>query len=450
MMEKRRVVVIGGGFGGMRVVQGLRHAKHVEVTLIDKETHRLFQPLLYQVATAGLGSGSIAVPIRSVFREQKNARVFFGEVETVDFAHRLVKLKDGGQAEYDDLVIAVGAENNYFGNDHWAKHSFGLKSIRDAIGIRERILLAFEEAERYEDPARRRELLSFVVVGGGPTGVEMAGAISELGHMVLAGDYRRVQPEEIRVVLVEMADHVLTPFSLELRLAAERQLRELKVELRLGSKVNDVREDCVVLEDEVVPASVVVWAAGVKPVTFLRGLDLELTRWGHIVVDSSCRVRGHEHVYAIGDCASFVDEKSGEPLPGVAPVAIQQGKHVAKILGRQTDTHTPDKPFRYRDKGIMATVGRSRAVLEKGAIRMKGYLAWLAWGFVHILYLIGFRNRFIVFFNWSYSYWTFKRGVRLVTGLAARRRLRRIDQKAGPRIPTRPSKLEELQPTGSE
>ncbi|MEM1416959.1 MAG: NAD(P)/FAD-dependent oxidoreductase [Myxococcota bacterium] len=438
MTERRRVVVIGGGFGGMRVAQGLRRAKHVEVTLIDKENHHLFQPLLYQVATAGLGSGSIAVPIRSVFRTQKNVRTFFGEVERIDFGQRLVHLKDGGEAEYDDLVIAVGAETNYFGNDHWSQFSYGLKSIRDAIGIREKILLAFEEAERYEDPAKRRELLSFVVVGGGPTGVEMAGAISELGHYVLAGDYRRIQPEEIRVVLVEMADHVLSPFSMQLRLATERMLRELKVELRLGSKVLDVKVDCVELEDETVPASVVVWAAGVKPMPFLRDLDLETTKWGHIVVDSTCRVRGHEHVYAIGDCACFVDEESGEPLPGVAPVAIQQGKHVAKLLAKRTDTHTPSEPFRYLDKGIMATVGRSRAVLEYGALKMKGYMAWLAWGFVHILYLIGFRNRFIVFFNWSYSYWTFKRGVRLVTGLAARMRPGRIDPKAGPRV-TRPT-----------
>ena len=392
----------------------------IQVTLVDRENHHLFQPLLYQVATASLAPGSIAVPIRSVLAKQKNARVYLGEARGVDKARRCLLLADGNELLYDYLVVAVGARTNYFGNDQWAQASFGLKDLRDAIAVREAVLLAFERAELEAHPERRRALLTFAVIGGGPTGVEMAGAISELGRQVLARDFRRVAPQDIRVVLIEMADRVLTPFDPGLSEAAGQQLRELGVDLWLGKRVSDITAGQVEVtpreggEKETLPASVVVWASGVRPAPFVDALGVEQARDGRVVVDEHCAAVGHPEIFVVGDCAAFRPSGDEEALPAQAPVAMQQGRHVARLI-REELGGRPRAPFQYVDKGIMATIGRSRAVTERGALKLSGLLAWLAWCFVHVLYLIGFRNRLIVMFNWFWSYLTFKRGARLIT-----------------------------------
>ncbi len=411
---RRRVVIVGGGFAGLNAAKRLRGRDDIEVKLVDRENHHLFQPLLYQIATAALSAGSIAVPIRSVVSGAMNEQVLLGQVTGVDPARKVVRLEDGAEIAYDYLILAAGAETNYFGNDAWSRHAFGLKDLRDAIRIRERILLAFEAAEREADPAVRRRLLSFVVIGGGPTGVEMAGAIAELGRMVLARDYRLVRPEEICVTLIEMADRLLLAYDPALAAKAAKELEELGVVVRTGLRVTDVPEGEVHAGGEVFPASVVVWASGVRPVPLAEKVGLPRDRAGHIVVDAFCHVAGHPEIFAIGDIASFVPEGEQRPLPGLAPVAIQQGRYVAKTIGRDLSGKAR-KPFRYRDKGIMATIGRSRAVVQSGRLRLDGLIAWLMWCVVHIAYLIGFRNRIVVLFEWMWQYVTFKRGARLIT-----------------------------------
>ncbi len=412
-MEKH-VVIVGGGFGGLTAARALRRAP-VRITLIDRENHHLFQPLLYQVATAGLSPADIAVPIRSVLRKHRNARVVMGEVVSADLDRREVALEDGSRVGYDWLVLSVGTRTNYFGHDEWAVHARGLKSIGDAIGIRERILLAFEAAEREPDPERREALLTFVVIGAGPTGVEMAGAISELSRQTLRRDFRVVDPRSIRVVLVEMADRVLPPFDAKLSAAARRQLEELAVEIRTGSRVTEVDGRGARIGDDFIPSSTVVWASGVRPVPLVERLGVELER-GQVAVSDDCSIPGHPDAFAIGDIAYLVPKEgdgAGEPLPGLAPVAMQQARHVARIIERDLEGR-PREPFRYRDKGMMATIGRSRAVAQARGLRLSGLLAWLAWTLVHVFYLIGFRNRFLVMFNWFWSWLTFKRGSRLI------------------------------------
>ncbi|MEM9071057.1 MAG: NAD(P)/FAD-dependent oxidoreductase [Myxococcota bacterium] len=422
---RKHVVIVGGGFGGLKAAKALADLP-VTITVVDRENHHLFQPLLYQVATAGLAPGSIAVPIRGALARQENVRVILGEATEVDRESRTLHLKDGGELAYDYLIVACGAKTNYFGNATWGDHAFGLKDIRDAIAVREKILLAFEAAEREEDAERRRRLLTFVVIGGGPTGVEMAGAISELGRQVLARDYRQITPDDIRVLLVERGPRVLSAFDEDLRLSAARQLDELGVELHLRTQVVDVDAQGVTLRpvegeptDEAIAASVVVWAAGVQPVSFAARLGVTLDSSGRIVVDESCATLADPNIFAIGDVAAFTPEGEGAALPGLAPVAIQQGSHVARVI--QSDLRRRARPaFRYVDKGIMATIGRSRAVVQ-GSFKLDGFFAWIAWGLIHVLYLIGYRNRFIVMFNWFWSYVTFKRGARLITARSRRR-----------------------------
>ena len=409
--ERKRVVVVGGGFGGLTLTKALRNAA-VDVTIVDRENHHLFQPLLYQVATASLSPGDIAEPIRSVIHQQRNVRTILGEVHDVDFGAREVSLSDGARLPYDYLVIAAGAKTTYYGHPEWERYAYGLKNLREALRIRERILMLFEAAEREPDPARRRELLSFFVIGGGPTGVEMAGAISELGRRSLRRDFRVVRPEEVRVVLVEMAERVLTPFDERLSSSAARQLEELDVELQLGRRVTNVGPGWLEIDGESNQAGLVVWASGVEPVSLAGRLDVPHER-GRLVVQPDCSLPAHPDVFAIGDISWFVPDGESDPLPGVSPVAMQQGRHVAAQIRRLANGQET-RPFRYVDKGMMATIGRSRAVAESGTMRLTGLLAWLSWLFVHLFYLIGFRNRLIVLTHWFWQYITFKRGTRLV------------------------------------
>ena len=412
-----KVVVVGAGFGGLEVVKKLAGVDTVEVLVIDRENHHLFQPLLYQVATAGLAPGSIAHPIRSIVGRFPNVRVLLGEADSVDRDNGQLLMKDGQRIPYDYLVIATGAKVSYFGNESWKQHSHGLKDIRDAIRIRERILLAYEKAEHIQDPEERARLLTFVAIGGGPTGVEMAGAMAELGKQVLAADYRRIAPGDIRVVLIEMADRVLTPFSKGLSYSAEGQLEQLGVTVSLGSRVTEVDEHGVSYTDKHgqahrIESSVVVWAAGVKAGGFAARTGLSTER-GRIRVGPSCASLSDSKIYAIGDVAHFVPEGEDKPLPGLAPVAMQQGKHVAQNILRDVNNKML-KGFIYKDKGIMATVGRSRAVVQANGLHLSGFTAWLAWCLVHVALLVSFRNRLIVMFNWFWSYVTFRRGARLI------------------------------------
>ena len=419
MAEKRtsqadlpHVVIIGGGFGGLTAAQAFRRAK-VRVTLIDRTNHHLFQPLLYQVAIAGLSPADIASPIRSIVRKQKNISVLLDEATGVDFASRTVRLRDGN-LNYDYLILATGGRTSYFGHDDWERFAPGLKSLSDALEIRQRVLLAFEEAEKTIDPECRRELLTFVVVGGGPTGVEIAGAIAELSRFVLARDFRTIDPREAEVTLLEGGPRILPSFSASLSDSATRQLAELGVKVRVNAQVTNIDERGVYLGDELVRSATVVWGAGVSATPFTKALNVPLDRAGRIILEPDLTLPDHKEVFAIGDMTSFTHQ-DGNPLPGVSPVAMQMGRCAARNI-RHAMKGEPYETFRYFDKGNMATIGRSRAIAEMGRLKLTGYLAWLAWLFVHLIFLIGFRNRVAVLFNWMWSYLTYQRGARLITG----------------------------------
>lgn len=411
--KRPHVVIVGGGFGGLEAAKALRKAP-VRVTLIDRSNHHLFQPLLYQVAMASLSPAEIALPIRSILRDADNTQVIMGTVTRVDVADRAVHLEDGAVFPYDYLIVAAGARTHYFGHDHWAERAHGLKSVEDALAIRRQVLLAFERAERSEDEQTRRALLTFVVIGGGPTGVEVSGAIAELGRRVLAGDYRRVRPDDTRVLLLEGGDRILSAFEPSLSAAARRQLEELGVEVRTGTFVRNIDADGVHVDGELIHSETIVWAAGVAASPLAGTLGVPLDRGGRIKVNRDCTVPEHDEIYAVGDIARFEDE-DGEVLPGVSPVAMQQARYVGRHLrdrlaGRQT------APFRYFDKGMMATIGRSRAVAQAGRVKLTGLVAWLAWLFVHLFYLVGFKNRVFVLLQWIWAYVVFRRGARLITG----------------------------------
>jgi len=416
MSKRPHVVIVGGGFGGLTLAKSLARAP-VDVTLVDRANHHLFQPLLYQVAMAGLSPADIAVPIRSVLKRQANARVLLGEVTKVDLACRTISLDDDETLAYDFLAIAVGAKTNYFGHDDWTRFAHGLKTLDDAVEIRRRVLLAFEAAERETDPEARRRLLTFVVIGGGPTGVEVAGSLIELGRFVLADDFRQIRNEHPRVILIEAADRLLPGgFRPDLAAAAKRQLEELGAEVKLSSRVVNIDGHGVDLGAERIESTTVLWTAGVRAKRLTETLGVELDRAGRVVVARDCSTPGHPEGFVIGDAALFVEEGKKEPLPGVSPVAMQQGRFVARVISARVNGREAPPRFTYLDKGIMATVGRSRAVAQAGRLGMSGLLAWLAWLLVHIFYLISFRNRFVVLFNWAWSYVTYKRGARLITG----------------------------------
>jgi NADH:ubiquinone reductase (H+-translocating) len=427
----QHVVIIGGGFGGLSAARALAR-EPVRVTLIDRLNHHLFQPLLYQVAMAGLSPADIAYPIRTVFRRQDQVRVLLADVVGLDLTARRVRLQDGSPVDYDFVVLAAGARTNWFGKEQFRSNTLGLKSIDDALEIRRRVLLAFEAAERETQPEVRKRLLTFAIIGGGPTGVEISGTLRELADFVLSKDFRTIHPDEARVVLVEMQDRLLPGgFDPKLAVAAKRQLEQIGVEVRLSSPVKSIDERGVRLETDRIPAATVLWTAGVRAEDLTGTLGAELDRAGRVLVEPDCSIPGHPEAFAIGDIARFVPEGSDQPLPGVAPVAMQQGRHVARVIAAAIGGE-PRQAFRYRDKGIMATIGRSRAVVQSGHGRLKisGFFAWVTWIFIHIWYLIGFRNRVSVLLNWAWNYVTYGQGARLITGHRAWELLPQIADRA--------------------
>jgi NADH:quinone reductase (non-electrogenic) len=405
------VVVVGGGFAGLYAARGLARAP-VRVTLVDRRNHHLFQPLLYQVATAALNPADIAEPIRHVLSRQRNARVLLSEAVAVDVDARRLRLGDGLALDYDYLVLAAGATHSYFGHDEWSRFAPGLKTLEDAEEIRRRVLTAFERAEADPDRQRREALLTFVVVGGGPTGVELAGALAEIARFTIPRDFRTVSTERARVILVEGADRVLQALPPALSAAAQRDLERLGVHVWTGKRVTGVDPRGVQIGEERVAARTVLWAAGVAGAPLARTLGVPLDGAGRVVVNADLTVPGHEEIYVVGDLAA-ARKKNGAPIPGVAPAAIQQGRHAAKNLVA-TLRGRPRTPFVYFDKGVMATVGRGRAVAGFWRIRMSGVLAWAAWLFIHIWFLVDFRNRAAVMFQWLWHYLTFRRGTRLI------------------------------------
>ena len=407
----RHVVILGCGFGGLFAAQALRSAP-LRVTVVDRLNHHLFQPLLYQVATAGLSAPAIAAPIRHILAAQKNTTVLLGEAAQIDTAVRTVTLADGEQLSYDELIIATGATHSYFGNDAWQKHAPGLKTLEDAFEIRRRILLAYEHAEREPDPLRRAAWLTFVVIGAGATGVELAGMLAEISRHTLHGEFRRIDPRNARVVLVEAADRILTAYPPDLTDKARLQLERLGVTVWLGRRVTGVDAGGVQLGDDRLAARTVVWAAGVAASPLGAVLGVPLDRAGRVLVEPDLSIPGHPEVQVIGDLASIRGLEP--PVPGIAPAAKQMGRHAAQNILRRLRGAAAE-PFRYRDAGLLATIGRNAAVAMLGRFKLSGYPAWVLWLVAHIFFLIGFRNRLIVLIEWAWSYWTMQRYARIVT-----------------------------------
>ena len=411
--RRAHVVIIGGGFGGLAAALALRKAA-VRVTLIDRRNYHLFQPLLYQVATAGLSPADIASPIRGILRRQRNTTVLLGKVTAIDVTGKAV-LSDERWVSYDQLVVATGARHAYFNHEEWECFAPGLKKIDDATAIRGRILVAFERAENSTDDRERRRLLSFVVVGGGPTGVEMAGAIAELARRALSTDFRNIDPGAARVVLVESGPRVLAAFPETLSAAAKRALERLGVEVLVGTRVSRCGPEGVIIGNEEIAAETIIWAAGVMASPAAKWLGAEQDRAGRVIVECDLTLTGHPEIFVIGDTA-LATAADGTPLPGIAPVAKQQGAYVARVIAARVDARPAPAPFRYRHLGTMATIGRKSAVVDFGRVRFSGLIAWLLWGVVHVYFLVGFRNRIAVLMGWLWAYLTFERGARLITG----------------------------------
>lgn len=419
MANPHRVVIVGGGFGGLTAAQALRRAP-VDVTLVDRRNVHLFQPLLYQVATGGLSPGDIVSPLRWVLRRQRNTRVWLSDVTGIDPARRTVLFSDGTDLTYDTLVVATGVGNHYFGHGEWASRAPSLKTIEDAIEIRRRVLLAFEAAEREPDPRARAAWLTFVVVGGGPTGVELAGALSELARDTLRHDFRSIDPAGSRILLVEGVDRVLPTYPPSLSRKCYRSLERLGVTVRTGTFVTEITDVDVALKTasnkERIATRTVLWAAGVKATSLGAALaektDTKLDKAGRVIVEPDLSIPGHPDVFVIGDLAYV--EQDGAPLPGVAPVAMQQGRYVAKMIKHRL-AGKPYRPFHYNDRGQLATIGRARAVADLKGIRFSGYPAWLLWLFVHLMFLVEFQNRVLVLIQWAWHYFTRNRGARIIT-----------------------------------
>ncbi|HEY5177483.1 MAG TPA: NAD(P)/FAD-dependent oxidoreductase [Terriglobales bacterium] len=410
--SRPHVIVVGGGFGGLEATKSLAHLP-VEITLVDRKNHHTFQPLLYQVATAGLSPAEIAAPIREIFAKHENVEVLLGDVLGFDLERRIVKLH-GFELPYDYLVIAAGVTHAYFGHDDWEPFAPGLKTVEDALEMRRRILLAYELAEREAALTGHHRPLNFLVVGAGPTGVELAGTLAEIVRKSLSEDFRHIEPAKTRVLLVEAGPSVLSAYPDDLRQSAVKQLQRLGVDVRTNSAVTDVRPGGVCIGEEVLSAAVVLWAAGVSASPLGRALGAPLDRAGRVLVAADLSIPGHREVFVIGDLASLKDA-AGKPLPGVAPGAMQQGRWVARQMAADLGGRSREN-FRYLDKGSLATIGRAAAVAQFGKVHISGFLAWLSWLFIHILFLIGFRNRMVVMFQWAWSYLTYARSARLITG----------------------------------
>ncbi|MBY0357859.1 MAG: NAD(P)/FAD-dependent oxidoreductase [Candidatus Obscuribacterales bacterium] len=410
---KPHVVIVGGGFGGLAAAQALKNAP-VRITILDRTNYHLFQPLLYQVAMAGLSPGEIAHPIRSILRDQKNSEVLLAEVQDINLDGKKLTTTCG-DISYDYLILSAGAKTNYYAHPEWATHAVGLKDIDDALEIRRRVLLAFEEAEQEHDTREHPGLLTFVVIGAGPTGVELAGSLAELARFALAKDFRHINPKSARVILLEGMPRVLPPFEENLSLKAAEQLKHMGVEVRTGVTVKNIDEEGVHLDSgEVIKTKTAIWCAGITPNSLVQKLGVPLDKGKRVVVEPDLSIPGHKEAFTIGDMSSFIHQ-GDKPLPGLAPVAIQQGQAAAACILADLK-NKPRTSFIYKDRGTLATIGRSAAVADFGILKLSGFIAWLLWLFIHILFLIGFRNRLSVLINWLWSFLTYERGARLITG----------------------------------
>lgn len=410
-MTNPKVVIIGGGFAGLTVAKALKKA-NVDLLILDRTNHHLFQPLLYQVATAGLSPADIAMPIREILRHQANASVIMAEATSIDPLQKSIHLTDGEKISYDFLVVAVGGQDSYFGKDEWRQFAPGIKTLEDAIHIREKILMAFEHAERCDRPHEAQDYLRFVIIGGGPTGVEVAGAIAEIARETMFKNFRKIKPEQAEIFLIEGADQVLPSYPPDLGKKAEKELEKLGVNVMTRTKVTEVKPDGVWIGMRFIQACNVIWAAGNQASPLLKTMGIPLDRQGRAIVEKDLTIPGFSDVFVIGD-AAYSQGKNGTPLPGIAPVAIQQGKYVAKIIKKRL-IKEKRPPFRYFDKGQMATIGRAKAVAMIGKLKMSGLIAWLAWSFIHIVYLVNFRSRVMVMMEWFFWYLTGHRNVRLI------------------------------------
>ncbi|PIS02477.1 MAG: FAD-dependent oxidoreductase [Chlamydiae bacterium CG10_big_fil_rev_8_21_14_0_10_42_34] len=410
-MANTKVVILGGGFAGINAAKSFGNTKF-DVWLIDKTNHHLFQPLLYQVATAALSPGDIAVPIREILSPYDNITVLMGEVTAIDKDKHEIVLRNGDRIGYEYLIVALGARHSYFGKDHWEKFAPGLKTLTDALMIRERILLSFEKAERCDSISEAKKYLNFVIIGGGPTGVEMAGAIAEISHQTMLRDFRRIDPTKTKIFLIEGSPHILPVYPEKLSLKAEKYLKHFGVNVITGKRVTEITEEGVTVEGYLIPTENVLWAAGNQASPILKTLNVPLDRQGRVVVDADLTIPDHPEIFVLGDAACAMD-KSSKPLPGLAPVAVQQGRYVAHMIRKGLPKNNRP-PFVYFDKGSMATIGKTKAIGTFGKIQFSGFIAWLGWCFVHVLYLIGFRNRLVVLMQWLFSYFSSQRGARLI------------------------------------
>ncbi|HTB82690.1 MAG TPA: NAD(P)/FAD-dependent oxidoreductase [Candidatus Sulfotelmatobacter sp.] len=408
----KRVVVLGAGFGGLTFCQHFKNPQ-ADITLVDRTNHHLFQPLLYQVATAGLSAPEIAQPIRSILSERKNITVLLDQVVDLNPAKREVTLTTK-VLPYDYLVLALGGCNNYFGHPEWEKFAPGLKTLDDAVRIRSRVLLAFEHAENTDESAEHQRLMTIVIIGGGPTGVELAGAFAELARHVLRRDFRHIDPAHAKIILIEGAPRILSHLAEDLSQSAAQQLKKLGVQIRLGTRVKNIRAGEVELESgETIRAENILWAAGVSATPLTQKLGVELDRAGRVKVNPDLSLPGHPEIFAVGDMALVLQE-NGQPVPGVSPAAMQMARHVANIIEGEMDGQGARLPFKYWDKGTMATIGRSKAVAQIGNIKLTGFIAWFAWLSIHLVFLIGFHSKIAVLLQWAYSYFAYKRGARII------------------------------------
>ncbi len=410
-MNRPRVVILGGGFGGLNAAKALKNA-NIDIILVDKTNHHLFQPLLYQVATAALSPGDIARPIRSILKEQKNTQVILDEVTAIDKEAQKVILKNEGNLSFDYLIIAIGARHSYFGHDEWEDNAPGLKTISDALKIREKVLLSFEKAEITESEKEREKYLTFVIIGGGPTGVEMAGAVAEIARKTMTKDFRNIDPSQAKIILIEGAPRLLSAYPEDLTEYTKKSLEKMGVKVMVSTRVTDIGPDVVNIDSEIIKTTNIIWAAGNKASPVLSSLGSEQDRVGRVMVGADLTIPNFSNIFVIGDAANVIGNDN-HPLPGLAPVAMQEGKYVAKIISLNIAKNMRE-PFEYFDKGTMATIGKARAVAQIGKLKFKGFIAWLLWIFIHIMLLIGFRNKIIVMMEWLWFYISNQRPARLI------------------------------------